>query len=66
MNLQEYIAAEMERRNAAIEMMCERMLVLDSGGVLVETYANGQVVTLTKDVPWGEVHYWNHLYEEMP
>lgn len=56
--MQELIADVLHRRHEAIETMCERMLVLDAGGVLVTDRPFGAFeVRLSTDVPWGELHY---------
>lgn len=57
-SIQQVIERLMTKRAADIETMCERMLVLDRGGVLVIDKPDGAYeVRLTDDVPWGEIHY---------
>lgn len=54
------VADQIRNNNAAIEEMCEKMLMQDGTGygVLVENNPDSTVtVTLTPEVPFGEIHY---------
>ena len=60
-DLQKLIQQKYAERQDMIEAMCEQMLIRDMGGVLVETWPDLRTeVSLSRDVPWGEVHYLDH------
>lgn len=70
LSLRPVLEEQMRRNHDAIERACELMLVTPGAcGVLVEPQSDGSVVaSLSKDVPFGEIHWmpWPMMKMDLP
>lgn len=61
------ISETVAREHDAIEAVCETMLTDPRGwGVRVDRYPMRSTVALSSEVPFGEIHYRQHAFDDMP